>query len=919
MAEAVIACLIEKIITAVASVSHSFLVKPVQDIHKKMNSIKGVLELTKGFLNHARTYRGENDLVDVWAKLIQDVAYDIENIVNEYTFLMTSGRWAGLITHINNDARAKSLHELGKKLDERQASLSKLVRMKDSYGIRIPERFLRSPKENDLICHLAESALFVEEDDLVGIEEIKYKLIRLLTDEEPQRTIISVLGMGGVGKTTLVARVCMDIMVVSHFSCCAWISVSKSNTVDDLLKKILKELHRERKEQITLDFDSMDYRTLVENLRLHLAHRRYLIILDDVWQADVWTDISYALYANNCRSRVVITTRVQDVSSLAGEERIVRVNPLPDEMAWDLFCKKAFPREEGNICPQNLTQWARKMVDKCDGLPIAIAAIANLLSHNERVESTWKKIHDSLTWSTNDGSKELQKVPRILSLSITNLPDHLRNCLMHCSLFPEDYLIARNRLIRLWVAEGFVKEGGGMSMEDVAEDYLNQLVGRSLLQVTDRNELGRVRFCRVHDLVREIIMEKSREEHFVDVLEGKFKDVSDQVQRLSIIKDYQGANVNQSMEISSLRSFHTFTPVPISVLLKCRLLRVLDLHAAPVEALPNAIGHLTNLQYLSIRKTNVKRLPNSLGGLLKLETLDAIYTNIEELPSGIKNLGNLRHLMVKKFHRQTSKYTILGGGVEVPGGVGNLKGLQTLKAVVANDKMVHQLAKLTQMRSLDVRGVTTQLSFVLSSSLSKMDRLVRLVVMARHRDDTLLLRDMKPPPQLRTLNLYGNLDKRMLPPWFSTLENLTHLVLKMSRLKEDPLPQLTALPNLVSLFLIQAYDGSKLQFHAHCFDRLRSLRLCDMNHLNCIEIEENALESLHEMTLVRCSQLKTIPVGLEHLTRLQKLEVEGMPIELVSKLQEGGETEEDSNRLKHIPIIKNLLERDGIWVEDRLK
>lgn len=793
------------------------------------------------------------------------------------------------------------MYKVGKNLEETEANLLKLVRM----------------KENDQIHHLAESALSVEEDGLVGIEENKHKLIRLLTDEEPQRTIISVLGMGGVGKTTVVARVYMDQMVISHFSCRAWISVSQSNTVDDLLKKILKELHQERKEAITLDFDSMDYKTLVENLRFHLAHRRYLIILDDVWQAIVWTEISYALLANNRGSRVIITTRVQDVSSLAGEERILRVNPLPDEMAWDLFCKKAFPREEGNTCPQNLTQWARKLVDECDGLPIAIAAIANLMSHKERVELTWKNIHDSLTWSTNEDNKALRKVPRILSLSIRDLPRHLRNCLMHCSLFPEDYPIARNRIIRLWVAEGFVTERG-MLMEDVAEDYLNQLVGRSLLQVTDKNELGRVRFCRVHDLVRELIMERSKDEHFVDVLQGKLEDVSDQVQRLSIIKDCQGAPVNLSMKISSLRSFHTFTPVPISDYLNSKLLRVLDLHAAPVEVLPDTIGHLANLHYLSIRKSNVKKLPNSIGNLQKLETLDAIYTNVEVLPKGIIKLGNLRHLMVKKFHRQSSKYTILGGGVKVPG-VGNLKGLQTLKAVVTNDKMVHQLAKLTQMRSLDLRGVTTNHSFVLSSSLSKMDRLVRLVVMARHRDDPLLLSDMKPPPQLRKLSLYGKLEKRKLPPWFSTLENLTHLVLKMSRLKEDPLPQLTALPNLVSLFLMDAYDGSKLQFHAQWFGRLRSLVLCDMSHLNCIEIEKNALERLHEMTLIRCSQLKTIPVGLEHLNRLQKLEVEGMPKELVRKLQEGGETEEDSDRLKHIPIIKNWLESDGIWIEERLK
>ncbi|WOL19444.1 hypothetical protein Cni_G28242 [Canna indica] len=924
MAEVAVFSLIEKITAVVAAAtarsSRSSNSKPLQDVHLQMIRITRELEVVKEFLKHIGTSsRGENEQVLItWAKQIQDAAHDIEDIVDEYTYTTAGGSWAGVRAYIFttfNDSKVTALHEISAKLEAAEASLSQLSRTKDSYGITASQRIPNANEESDISYHLAEESHFMDEDDLVGIDDHKRQLIEYLIDEDPRRAVVSVLGMGGVGKTTLVTRVYKDQKIITRFGSRAWVTVSQSYKIDDLLRKILKELYQERMEETAQDFDAMDYRQLVETLRSHLDRKRYLIVLDDVWQVNVWTDISYALLANNQGSRVVITTRMQEVTSVAAADRIMRLDPLPKKMAWDLFCKKAFPREEGNSCPEELKPWAAKMVDECEGLPLAIVSIGNLLSHKERVELTWKNMYDSLTWSASENTG-LHRASRILSLSIRNLPYHLRNCLLHCSLFPEDYPIARNRLIRLWVAEGFVKERRERSMEEVAEEYLNQLVGRRLIQVTDVNESGRVRFCRVHDLVRELIMWRSKDEHFAEVYDGKPEELSDRIRRLSLTKEDQSELLSTKMPL--LRSFHTFSPVSTVLLSKCRLLRVLDLSSAPIESLPEEIGRLFNLHYLSIRETKVRNLPKSLGSLKKLETLDAVFTLVEDLPTGLSKLENLRHLMVKTFHRHTSRYTILGGGVKVPGGIGSLKSLQTLKAVVADETMVRQLGKLTQMKSLDIRGVRTTHSIDFSISISKMDRLLRLVVMARYKDDTLLLSNLTPPPQLRKLSLYGKLDKGLLPQWFTSLRTLTHLVLKMSRLKEDSLNSLMAMPNLVSLFLMQAYDGSKLCFRAGWHRKLKSLGLCDMINLNCIEIEQNALESLLEMTLVRCSELKTIPVGIENLKCLQKLELEGMPVELVEKLQEGGATEEDRLRLQHIPVIKNWYQRDEIWIEERL-
>ncbi|CAL9175395.1 unnamed protein product [Musa hybrid cultivar] len=659
-------------------------------VRGKMVQIGRELEVMNEFLRCTNAYRGDHEQpLSAWAKQIQDVAYEIEDIIDEYNYIVAGRSWGGLGGYIynafNDIHKARALCDVITNLEATEASLADLWRMRSMYGIKIPQKTTTNgpSDERELSRRVAESAHFMEEDELVGFDGHKDALIKWLVSGDPRRGKASVLGMGGVGKTTLVTSVYKNQTITDHFSCRAWVSVSQNYTTEEVLGKILRELHQERMEEELPqhELDSMEYRRLVETLRSYLHHKRYLVVLDDVWHADLWNDISYTLLDNHCGSRIVITTRNQEVSSASTNGCVVRVDPLPEQTAWILFCMKAFRGEEGNAYPQELECWARRMVDKCEGLPLAIVSIANLLSQKERLEPVWKMFHDSLTWSTTTtDNTRLHTVSRILSLSIRDLPHHLRNCLLHCSMFPEDYPTGRSRLIRLWVAEGFVKGRGQRTMEEVAEDYLNQLAGRCLLQVTHTNESGRIQFYRVHDLVRELIMAKSRDEHFAEAYDGRLENTSQRVRRLSITNGGQEAYHHLKRRMPLLRSFHWFSPVSASLISSCRLLRVLGLCSAPVEVLPDEVVCLFNLRYLSIRRTNVRRLPRSPGNLRNLETLDAVHTHIEELPSGVAKLENLRHLMAKKFHRQTSRFTVLGGGVKVPGGIGILKGLQTLKA-----------------------------------------------------------------------------------------------------------------------------------------------------------------------------------------------------------------------------------------------
>ncbi|KAG1327368.1 disease resistance protein RPM1-like [Cocos nucifera] len=721
--------------------------------------------------------------------------------------------------------------------------LSAFLRYSDTYkdSNQLVDTWVKQD-EQELSRLLADSAHFIEEDEIVGFKHRADLLVNWMMDEEPTRTAITVWGMGGVGKTTLVTSVYNTPTVRSRFDCNAWVSVSQNNDTVDLLRRIIKELYREKREVTPADINLMDYRRLVETLRAHLQQKRYLIILDDVWRTDVWNYVSTALFDNNTGSRIVITTRNLDVASIAVESRVMSLKPLEEDEAWTLFCRNAFRREKEKRCPPELEYWARKIASKCQGLPLAIKSIGNLLSVKERTEVAWRYVHDALGWKHSD-IPELQKVSAILNFSINDLPYYLRNCLLYCSLYPDDYEIEKKTLIRLCVAEGFVENRGESTMEEVAEDYLNQLVGRCMLQVKPIDTFRRTTCFKVHHLVRDLIVAKSRNESFCRVYDKEVESRS-------------------------------------------------------------GLSH-----------TKIRELPEALGRVRKLETLDARDTRVEKLPNGIIKLENLRHLMVNKFSESNSIYYEDVLGLQVPKGIWNLKLLQTLKTVAADEGMIQHLENLTHMRNLDISDVTIIQCTGLSTSISKMKFLHNLAVKTKYRTEMLRLESLSPPPLLRKLTLYGKLEKGVLPCWLGSVTNLSKLRLRLSGLKQDFLFSLSMLPNLEYLSLEEAYEGEKLHFRGRWFPKLKILWLRDMAHLSCIQIEKESLINLRSLILAGCRELKRLPLGIENLTHLQKLGFDSMPIELLEKLRHDGE---DRQKVSHIPIVRSWVMREDKWIEESL-
>lgn len=231
----------------------------------------------------------------------------------------------------------------------------------------------------------------------------------------------------------------------------------------------------------------------------------------------------------SCSSRIIITTRIANIATFSSNQSKVYIRkPLSPEESWSLFCKKAF---RGKLCPPHLKNLSRQILKKCEGLPLAIVAIGGLLFGKDVQE--WEMISCNLATEL-ESNDVMQNFRKILSLSYNDLHYNLKNCFMYLGVFPEDCVIECATLIRLWIAEGFVKEREGMTLGEVAQRYLKELVNRSLVQIVETTLDGRIRSCRIHDLMRESILSKLRDINFISFASEQKVELHERVRRLSV-------------------------------------------------------------------------------------------------------------------------------------------------------------------------------------------------------------------------------------------------------------------------------------------------------------------------------------------------------------------------------------------------
>ncbi|KAE8772686.1 Disease resistance protein RPM1 [Hordeum vulgare] len=877
MAESALLLVTTKIGIAVAAETLHH-VRSVAKLSENMTLIRNDLELIRAFLKEIGRKNSTDGVTEAWIGQVRRLAYDMEDIVDQFMYVIgkhhQKGSWWSSVKKIlKKPQHLFTLGEIAAGLEKIKRALTHLKQNRDWTQpiVGVGDVFATNYDSQQQL-YLPGHDYSISDDELVGFDNNRKILMGSLNLENCLNLqIIALWGMGGIGKSTLVSNVFRN--EATNFECHAWVSVSQSYKLDDIWRRMLKEIYSKDKKEFHAE--KMTCGELQDELKEILKTKRYLIILDDVWTAEDFRKIKEVLVDAKLGSRIIITTRSEEVASIAPDGCRIKVEPLEDDDAWRLFCRKAFPCTENHICPLALQECGKLIVGRCDGLPLALVAIGSLLSLKAQNVTEWKLFDGQLIFELHK-NENLSRVVKILNLSYKYLPDYLKSCFLYCAMFPEDHMIKRKRLIRLWVAEGFIQQIGNCSLEDVAEGYLRELVRRSMLHVVERNSFNRIKCLQMHDLVRELAIFQSSRESFsmtYDDSDG-VTQVNPDSRRLSVLQCKN--DTEPSMGQYRLRTFMAFSRNMASSAFfpsESKYLAVLELSGLPIEIIPNSIGELFNLKYLGLDKTNVKILPKSVVKLHNLETLNLQGAKCVHLPEGFEKLKKLRHLLIYKWLDRTCSILNFFEPVDPFEGMWSLKDLQTLSAVRSSKVFIVKLANLSQLRVLYITGIRSIYCAQLCDSLSKMHQLSRLGIEASNEDEVLQLETLTLSNRLKKLTLSGRISEGTLKsPFFSTNgDALYRIYLRWSELSENPVPRLSELSNLTDIRLRKAYTGQELTFQPEWFPNVKILFLCDLPHVNQICIHEGALFRLEELQIGNLAELRDIPAGLELLKSLKEV------------------------------------------------
>ncbi|CAL5079669.1 unnamed protein product [Urochloa decumbens] len=674
-----------------------------------------------------------DELVRLWARDVREASYDMEDILDNFLVRIDGGpvnngpadddaaKVKRLIKKMGNLfslSKAKARHEIAGAIEELSKRLEDISKLHGRYTADdiVPKQHASTNGIDPLL-----EALYKKESQLVGIDKPRDKLISMLStvDDNKEIKMVSVVGFGGLGKTTLARVVFKKLTADDRSYYKAFVPVGRNPDLKKALRDVLIGLDKERY-TMKVNLTVLDQMQLIDEVQEYLKDKRYFIVIDDIWDVLSLETIKWALEDNGLGCKVIITTRNHDVAE--NVKYSYQMEPLPKESSEKLFYGKIFGSKDQ--CPGQLVEVSEKILKKCGGVPLALTTISSLLANKSRNRKEWYDVCHSIG-SGLGSSNDIKNMRKILSLSYYDLPSHLKTCLLYLSMFPDDFVIWKSRLIWRWIAEDFVQpEGADRSFFEIGESYFNELVNRSLIQPEYMDNQGIAWACRVHDMVLDLICSLSREEGFVTILKtGTVQSTpssGSKVHRLSLHN-----NTRHEIDMSKLRSLTLFSCSILKSMPRCLHLRVLDLIDCNLADHTSLwfVGDLFHLRYLSLRDTKYAgKLPVEIGNLQFLQTLDIIGNRIKELPSSIKALRQLMFLYIQEDTRLPRN------------GLRRLTSLEMLRAGVDSQYVAEELGHLTQLRSVEVvlgRGAEegrwdSSMSATFVRCLGKLHKLQRL-------------------------------------------------------------------------------------------------------------------------------------------------------------------------------------------------
>ncbi|KAI9074155.1 hypothetical protein K1719_043870 [Acacia pycnantha] len=817
-----------------------------------LDELKITLLMLDVVLNDAEQKQITNGAIKEWLEELKDAVYDAEDLVDEINTESLRCKEEKDSQNLANKVCSFFSSSFGQFYSEMNSKIETTTRRLEHFAKRMDVLGLQSVS---LRAHKRATTSLVNESVVVGRDDDKEKLLKmLLCDEDPKGNAIGVITIWGMGG-------------LDDFN---FFEVTK-NLVESITSKVYNSAN--------IDF-------LRVELRNSLSNKKFLIVLDDLWNEKYsdWDDLITPFHNGRRGSKVIVTTRQQRVVEITHTFPVHKLRCLSDDSCWLLLSKHAFANEDPFKYPE-LEEIGRQIARKCGGLPIAAKTIGGLL--RSKVDAMeWNKILSNNQW---DILKD--DVLPALRLSYLYLPSHLKKCFAYCSIFPKDLLLEKKKLVLLWMAEGFVHQHshGMKSLETKADDCINELLSRSFIQKYESDPRKFV----MHDLINDL----------AKVVSGKSclwfegNEIPKTLRHLAYARQrYHGSKVFENFyQLNCLRTFlpqckYSWTissymtqKVTHDLLPKLKRLRVLSLSGYHnVNELPDSIGGLLHLRYLDLSYTPIERLPDALFTLHNLQTLLLSYCrNFIELPEKIKNLINLRHLDISGTALE-----------EMPIQITKLQNLQSLSSFVlqnvvdSKDALEANLRRREKIEELVLKwDGDTQDSQIAKSLLDMLQPSTKL--------------------QRLTIDCFGGTS---FPKWVgdSSFMNISFLCVSNCKYCYS-LPPFGQLPSLKELF-IRGIGLVQIVGREFCCGKAQSSSFQPFPSLEVLEFESMPVweewipfegeaakfpfPCLKQLCLSYCPMLRgDMPVKLPSLTKVyisscEQLEAESLALQWIASIEE---------------------------------